>query len=291
VAGDTAHVDRAGRVRTNGTMTASPRVSLIVAVYNRPRILELVLASIERQSMTPREVVVADDGSGPEIAALARAWGARTGCQVLHVWQEDCGFRKTIIANRAVAASSGEYLIFIDGDCILHHRFIERHVLRRRRSRALSGRRVMLDAELTASLTREDVASGRVQRPATWWRHAKAHDLRNGIYVPGAFGWRGGFNPRYEILGCNFSLHRDDFLNVNGYDERIVGRGLEDVNLRTRLLNAGVDVVSISQEALQYHCHHEHDGFPHDLESVVRWRDTREAITPTGVAQAGSRAR
>ena len=144
----------------------------------------------------------------------------------------------------------------------------------------------MLDSALTARLTLADVTSGRIEQPATWWRHTKAHDRRNGIYLPAAFGWRGGFSSRYEILGCNFSLFRDDFLKVNGYDERIVGRGLEDVNLRTRLLNAGLAVRSISQEAVQYHCHHGNDGSPQDLDAVKRWRDTRETRTPVGIADS-----
>jgi glycosyltransferase involved in cell wall biosynthesis len=266
-------------------MKSSCAVSLIVSVYNRPEVLDLVLASIERQAAGEFEVVVADDGSGPEIKSLVELWGERQGRHVRHVWQRDQGFRKTSIVNRAVGVSSGEYLVFIDGDCILHHRFMERHLARRRRGVALSGRRVMLDAALTRRLSRADVSAGRVEAPTTWWRHAAAHDLRNGFFIPGAFGWRGGFGSRYEILGCNFSLFRTDFLKVNGYDERIVGRGLEDENLRSRLLNAGLAVRCISQEALQYHCHHENAGFPHDAEAVKRWRETRETRTSFGVVQ------
>lgn len=269
-------------------MTEDRTITLIIAAYNRARVLDLVLASLERQTLGGFEVVVADDGSGPEIKALVEAWGLRTGRRARHVWQEDLGFRKTIVVNRAVALSSGEYLVFIDADCILHHRFMERHLLRRRCVSALSGRRVMLDAMLTERLTRAEVESGRLELPSTWWRHAVAGDRRNGLYLPAAFGWRGGFSSRYEILGCNFSLFRSDFLKVNGYDERIIGRGLEDVNLRARLLNAGVAVRSISQEALQYHCHHESDGFPHDSKAVERWRGTRETTAPVGVAQGHS---
>jgi hypothetical protein len=173
--------------------------------------------------------------------------------------------------------------VFIDGDCILHHRFLERHHLRRRPGQVLSGRRVMFDLPLTARLRVEDVTSRFIERPSAWWRHAKAHDRRNGIYLPAAFGLRGGFSRRYGILGSNYSLFRTDFLRVNGYDERIVGRGLEDDNLRARLLNAGLVVRSIAQEAIQYHCHHEHAGFPHDAAAVVRWRETRETRTPHGV--------
>ena len=263
-------------------------ISLIVAVYERARVLELVLASLEQQSFSNFEVVLADDGSSPEIASIANDWVERAGRPVRHIWHEDKGFRKTIVVNQAVAKSTGDYLIFMDGDCILHHRFVERHFARRRRGRALSGRRVMLDAALTARVTLDDVRSRRIERPSFWWRHAPAHDRRNGVYVPAAFGWRGGFNPRYEILGCNFSLYRGDFLKVNGYDERIVGRGMEDVNLRTRLLNSGVSVHSISQEALQFHCQHGNDGFPHDPEAVERWRDTKEIRAPRGVIKSSS---
>jgi glycosyltransferase involved in cell wall biosynthesis len=261
-------------------------LSLIIAVHERPRILELVLASLERQTLRDFEVVIADDGSGPEVAALVREWGARTGRETIHAWQENHGFRKSAIVNRAVARSSGEYLAFIDGDCILHHRFLERHFRRRRPRGVLTGRRLMLDAELTARLTPADVAGGRVERPSTWWNHVPAHDRRNGIYLPMAFGWRGRFSARYNILGCNFSLFRADFLEVNGYDERIVGRGMEDINLRSRLINAGMAISAISQEALQYHCHHSHGGFPHDDDTVRRWRETREIRAPRGVAES-----
>jgi hypothetical protein len=260
-------------------------LSLIVAVYRDADLLERVLASLENQTFTDFEVAIADDGSGPEIAELVQRWRVRTGQRILYVWQEDQGFRKTIIANHAVSRCSGDYLVFTDGDCILHHRFLERHHRRRLTRQVLSGRRVMLDATLTARLTLEDVRSRRIERPSFWWRHVKPHDRRNGFYVPALFGWRGGFSDRYEILGCNFSLFREDFLLVNGYDERITGRGLEDVNLRARLLNAGLNVRSLAQEALQYHCHHESSGFPHDTVAVARWSETGETWTPCGIVK------
>ena len=266
-------------------MTASPAMSLIIAAYQRARVLELVLASLESQTFTDFEVVIADDGSGVDVEKLAKRWGERAQCAVQHVWHEDQGFRKTLIVNRAVARSAGSYLVFIDGDCILHHRFLERHHVRSRDGWVLSGRRVMFDAELTERLAVDDVTSRRIERVTTWWNHAKPHDRRNGIYAPLLFGFRGGFNPRYEILGSNFSLSRNDFLAVNGYDERIVGRGLEDVNLRTRLLNAGFVIRCIAQEALQYHCEHANDGFPHDAATVERWRETRETRTAHGVVK------
>lgn len=266
-------------------MSGPPAVSLVVAVYEKPEFLELILASLEDQTFADFEVVVADDGSGPEISGVVQRWQGRFRFPILHVWHEDRGFRKTHIVNRAVAVSSGPYLVFIDGDCILHHRFLERHHRRRRPRQALSGRRIMLDGALTARLTPEDVRMRRIERPGFWWGHVKPHDRRNGFYLPPLFGWRGGFSRRYAILGSNFSLSRDDFLHVNGYDERITGRGMEDVNLRARLLNAGNTVRCLSQEALQYHCHHGDPDFPHDAAAVERWGATRETWTSYGVVK------
>lgn len=260
-----------------------PSISLLVAVYRRPDFLERIFTSLENQTFADFELLIADDGSGPEIAELVQRWQGRFHRPILHAWHEDRGFRKTIIVNRAVVLSSGPYLVFIDGDSILHHRFLERHHCRRRPRQLLAGRRVMLDAGLTASIKLEDVRTRRIERPTRWWLHVKPHDRRNGFFLPALFGWRGGFTDHYGLLGSNFSLFREDFLHVNGYDERIVGRGMEDINLRTRLLNAGIAVRCLSQEALQYHCHHENAGMPHDAKAVERWSATRETWIPYGV--------
>jgi len=268
-------------------MRSTPVLSVVVAVYQRPRILELVLQSLENQTWTDFEIVLADDGSDAAVSEVARKWETRLRYEVRHVRHEHDGFRKTVIVNRAVLESAGEHLVLVDGDCILHHRFLERHMARREPRQVLSGRRVMLDPELSERLTPDDVRSRRIEQPSFWWRHAKAHDRRNGIYAPSMFGWRGFWTRTYAILGSNFSLSRDDFSRVNGYDETILGRGMEDVNLRTRLLNAGCAIRSISQEALQYHCHHHAEPMPHDARTTDLWRRTAEAWTPRGMVKAG----
>lgn len=266
-------------------MNSTPAVAVVVAVYRRVDFLELVLASLERQSFQDFEIVIADDGSGPEMAAAIARWRAQFARPILHAWHEDQGFRKTMIVNRAVMMSAAVHLVFIDGDCVVHHRFVERHFARRQPRQTLSGRRVMLDAALTGRLAIDDVQSGRIERPRFWWSHSKAHDRRNGFYLPMLYGWRGLFSGRYAILGSNFSLSREDFLSVNGYDERILARGMEDVNLRRRLLNAGVATRSIAHEALQFHCDHGVGVFPHDAASVARWGETRESWTPCGIVK------
>ena len=263
----------------------APAVSLVIAVYNRAEVLELVFASLLNQSMSDFEVIIADDGSGPSITALIERYRAAFAHPIVHEWHEDDGFRKTIVVNRAVTRASSEYIVFIDGDCILHRRFLERHMRRCRRRRVLTGRRVMLDEDLTGRITIEDVRSRRIERPWFWLGHCGRNDCKHGIYMPFVFGARNRSRADYQILGCNFSVHKEDFFAVNGYDERIVGRGLEDNNLCVRFINSGVAVSSIAFEAVQYHCHHKADAIPHSEDFIEEFRDSRETRTPYGIVK------
>ncbi len=267
------------------TPRTTPLLSLVIAVYQRDDFLERVLTSVEHQTLRDLEVVIADDGSGPGIAATVERWQGRLIHPLVHEWHEDRGFRKTVIANRAVTRARADYLVFIDGDCILHHRFLERHYRRRRRRQVLSGRRVMLDQELTEHLTLEDIRTRRLERVPFWWKHAGQHDRKNGFYMPWVSVLRGLRRDDYSILGSNFSVHREDFYAVNGYDERIIGRGLEDNNLWARFVNSGLRIKPLTFEAIQYHCHHSSGPMLHDAPFVERFHRTAETRTPHGIVK------
>jgi len=264
-------------------MTTTPALTVVVAAYERADVLELVLHSLQGQTFADFEVIVADDGSGPSVRETTERFSGRARFALSHLWHEDDGFRKTIIVNRAVARARGDYLVFIDADCLLHHRFLERHHRRARRKQVLSGRRVMFDAELSARVTTADVSNRRVEKISYWIGHCGKNDRRNGLYLPFAYHIKNAGRDDYEILGCNFSVHKDDFYDINGYDERIVGRGLEDNNLCVRFRNGGYKLKCITHEALQYHLHHATDPIPHSPEVVERYRSSAETRTPYGI--------
>ena len=262
---------------------AAPSVSVIIAVYNKSDFLERVFLSLLNQTHKDFEVIVADDGSGPEIANLIAQYVDRFPIQ--HVWHEDDGFRKTIVVNKAVTRTIAPYLIFIDGDCVLHHRFVERHFKRRALLQVLSGRRVMFDKTLTERVTLEDVRTRQVERSGYWWTHAGKIDRWNGFYVPFVHGLRNTRRSNYQILGSNFSVHREDFFNINGYDERIIGRGLEDNNLWARFINSGAVVRTITREALQYHLYHDADAIAHSEGFIEQYRSSSETRTRHGIVK------
>jgi glycosyltransferase involved in cell wall biosynthesis len=270
---------------TSASSIKAPAISLVIAVYQRPDILERVFVSLLGQTFLDFEILIADDGSGPEIAELIERYQPRFNQPIIHVWHEDDGFRKTIVVNRSVTKASADYLVFIDGDCILHRRFLERHYKRRSAGRVLTGRRVMFDRELTDRITLDDVRSRRIEKPWFWLGHCGRNDWIHGLRLPFFFWWRNRFREHYEILGSNFSAHKEDFFAVNGYDERIIGRGLEDNNLCARFINSGIATKSIAFDALQYHCYHSAAPPPHSDDFVEEYRSSTETRTPHGIVK------
>jgi glycosyltransferase involved in cell wall biosynthesis len=262
-----------------------PKLSLIVAVHNKPEFLENVFASLLNQTLEDFEVVVSDDGSGPAIQELIKRWGGKFKYPIAHVWQEHKGFRKTIIANRAAVRSRSDYLCFIDGDCILHHRFLQDHFDTRKIGTVLSGRRVMLDEALTHLLTFRDIQTRRVEKPSFWFGHAQKSSIKHGVRLPAVSSIEAAWKRRknYCILGSNFSVFKGDFYRVNGYEEVIVGRGLEDNNLSNRFKRAGIRIRTVARKAIQYHQFHSFDAAPHTQDAICRWGNPQEYRAEKGI--------
>jgi glycosyltransferase involved in cell wall biosynthesis len=264
-----------------------PAISLIIAVHNKPEFLERTFASLRNQTIKDFEIVIADDGSGKSIPEMILKWNSTFSFPIVHVWQEHKGFRKTIIANKAVERSRSEYLCFIDGDCILHHRFLADHMSSRHVGTVLSGRRVMLDGNLTQQITLADISSRRIEKPSFWLGNAQKSSIKHGVRLPAvAFiedAWRRTKN--YCILGSNFSVYKGDFYRVNGYEEAIIGRGLEDNNLSNRFKRAGIRIRTVARKAIQYHQFHSFDPVPHGQEIIDRWGAPQNYFAEKGLRQ------
>jgi hypothetical protein len=138
-------------------------------------------------------------------------------------------------------------------------------------------------------VSREDIQSRNIERISYWWSNCKRSARRHGLFLPGIFYLRNILpRKRLDILGSNFSVHTSDFAKINGYDERIIGRGMEDDNLAARFALAGIRVRTVAHEALQYHLYHAADPIPHDRKTIERFRDNPESFwTPCGMQKTG----
>ena len=234
------------------------RVSVILTTYEQPRALELVLRGYARQTVADFEVVVADDGSGPETGEVIDRVGEDAALTIRRVWHEDRGFRKTEILNRAIVAAAGDYLVFSDGDCIPREDFVAVHIGEARPSRFLSGGYLKLPRELSETMTPDDVSSGRVFERS--WLSAKG---RKG----GRRRIRLSQSPRLASLldrvtptrptwnGHNASTWKRSVVAVNGFDMDM-GYGGLDRALGERLLNLGLRGRQIRHRAPCLHLWH-----------------------------------
>ncbi|MHB8845810.1 MAG: glycosyltransferase [Nitrospirota bacterium] len=241
------------------------KISVIVPTYNRPKALELCLKSLVRQSLLPQEILIADDGSGQETrdAVIGLTAELKDHFPVRHVWQEDIGFRKPRILNETVRQSTGDYLIFLDGDCMAHRHFVRAHADASDPGAILSGKRVDIGKGLTERLigAGEPILS---LTPGLVWDALFGRDIRS-RKVEEALVIRNGVLRKLlhrdritddGVWGCNFSLSKELFYAINGCDEDFLDGSIEDNDLGIRVLNQGKKVISVRNYANIFHLWH-----------------------------------
>jgi glycosyltransferase involved in cell wall biosynthesis len=239
----------------------SPRLSLIVAAYNKADALRLVFAACARQSFTDFEVIVADDGSGPELKTVVHEARRLHSFPLTHLWHEDLCWRKNVMLNNGIRAARGEHLVFIDGDCLPGRDFLFDHWNEREPKKVLLGRRVETSERWSKALTLERVHSGEFERYRLqeWMDGFKGKSLRveDGIRIPNRFVRRLLLRNVRGMLGSNFSVAKNDLVAINGFDEMYDGPGCgEDSDVQHRLSLIGVTGKSLRNLAVQYHIWH-----------------------------------
>lgn len=226
--------------------------SVIVPTYNRPDALQLVLQGYQLARGVSFELIVADDGSTEETAKLVAAMAKRVDFPLHHVWHEDRGFRAAAIRNLAVRRATGDVLVFADGDCIPHPDFLAAHARVCRRGWASSGYRFFLSPAESDRLLRSRECSPR-------WLEAAARRARwpqRLLWMKNRWYTGTGLKIRPKFLTANVAVHRLDFEEVNGFDERFQGWGYEDEDLARRLRRIGIRLHDVCLHSLVYHLFH-----------------------------------
>ena len=234
------------------------RVSVVLSTYNAPDALERVLWGYGCQTHRDFEIAIADDGSTDETRHLIDSMRSASGLEIQHVWQEDAGFRKSRIINRATIRSTSDYLVFSDGDCIPRSDFLAAHVRCARVGHFLSGGYFKLGPEVSRIITRDDVEAGR-PFDTRWLRAHGMRWNRRFLKLQASGAWAGALDrltpTRATWNGHNASGWKEDILDVNGFDERMPYGG-QDRELGERLVNKGVRPIQIRHKAICAHLYH-----------------------------------
>lgn len=244
--------------------------SVIVSTYNQPEWLKKVLWGFEQQIEKDFEIIIADDGSTEETTKVIQEFQEYSDLKIIHVWQEDHGFQKTKILNKAIKASKGEYLIFTDGDCIPRNDFVTIHLNKRRPGYFVSAGYFKLPMDLSKAITMEDIVTQRCFNPK--WL------LENGLPWTFKLNKLSKNKLKSAILnritttrrswnGNNASGWRKDILAVNGFDERMQYGG-EDRELGERMRNNGIKPIQMRYSVASLHLDHARGYITEDMVAI-----------------------
>ena len=230
------------------------RISLIVTTYNRPDALLLVLKSIQCQSMQPFEVIIADDGSNNKTKDLVFDFLSKTKLNLKYSFQEDLGFRAARSRNKAISIASGDYIILIDGDMILHSEFIKDHAINSEPGFFIQGSRVLLTRDMTKYVVNS-------QRLIFHFFGRGLNNRLNSIhsnFLSRIFSIKRNYLK--GIKTCNMSFFRKDCVSVNGFNNEFEGWGREDSEFVARLFHKGINRNTLKFSAIQFHLWHNEDN-------------------------------
>ena len=251
-------------------------ISILLATYNWPQALKLCLESLATQTDRSFEIIIADDGSTDSTKEVIEQFMASCPLSIKHLWQEDHGFRKTIILNQAIAAAQGDYLVFLDGDCIVQPDFVARHQALAQNGYVVTGSRVLLNEKLTQEL---------INWPR--WDFHRFSDrllgerLSGGInkYWPlkiklGNGSWRDYKKfVWHRIKGCNMACWKADAEAIHGFDETMTGWGHEDADFVFRLQRHHIIRKSGSWATEVFHLFHKIHDQSNAAENARRVRE------------------
>lgn len=231
------------------------KVSLIITTYNWPEALELVLLSVKKQVILPDDVIIADDGSKIETRHLIQHFQKDFPVPLIHVWHEDKGFRRSSVLNLAISKSDSDYIIQLDGDCIIHKFFVSDHIRQSEKNTYLFGSRVTIQESLLPDLYKYKIIRFSYFKKGIKKRNRNIHSPFLARF----------FNRKQKKLskklrGCNLSYWKEDFLKVNGYNEDMIGWGREDSELIIRMMNNGVFGKRLKFNSIIYHIWHKENS-------------------------------
>ena len=237
------------------------QASIIISVYKNIDTLRAIFYALFNQSNPDFEIIVSEDGNDANMRNFVASFNAQR--PLVHLTQEDLGFRKNKALNRAVAAARSQLLIFIDGDCVPHKHHIASHIHCAAQGFACSGRRAELGPTMSQFIINKPEHIKIFENPLTFGLFALPALIDHSKnYEAGLFSQllhRLSKHKDASLLGCNFSCHKKDLIAVNGFNEDYTSPGIgEDSDLEWRLRENGVKIKNIKFLAPVYHLYHEH---------------------------------
>jgi glycosyltransferase involved in cell wall biosynthesis len=234
------------------------KISVIITTYNAEAWLKKVLIGYSVQTEDDFEIVIADDGSSPKTKELLLDFNTKFKHPIVHVWQEDDGFQKSKILNKAILKANSDYLLFTDGDCIPRADFVKTHLKHKEQGYFLSGGYFKLPLSVSELISELDISNQHCFS-LKWLKkngfslNFKSIKLTKNNLLAQFLNW---ITPtKRSWNGHNSSGFKADILAVNGFNHDMKYGGL-DRELGERLFNNGLLSKQIRYAAICVHLDH-----------------------------------
>jgi glycosyltransferase involved in cell wall biosynthesis len=236
-----------------------------MSTYNAEAWLEKVLWGFSVQSVTDFEIIIADDGSRPATRELLDRMRPMLPVPLVHVWQEDNGFQKSQILNKAIVAATSDYLIFTDGDCIPRKDFVDAHLQYRQKGYFLSGGYFMLPMSISQAIDKDNIIYQDCFNIGWLRENGLQKSFKNTkLTAKGAvakfLNWITPTTASWN--GHNASGWKSDLVEINGFNQEMQYGG-QDRELGERLFNKGLKSKQIRYSAIVVHLDHKR-GYVND---------------------------
>lgn len=227
------------------------KISVVITVYNKYKELYCSLKSLSKQTLQNFEVIIAEDCEKEEMLEFIEKAKKEFIFPIQHVSQEDIGFRKTKILNEAIKVAKGEFIIFLDGDCMVHHKFIENYSKYIDKYDVLYGRRVELSEEISKKILETE---GNYKITILEILKTNCENPWEAFYMPVWFNLK---KRRLRLLGSNMGIKKEVLYKINGFNEDYEGAGVgEDSDIAWRLDMAGASHKCLKNMIVEYHIYH-----------------------------------
>jgi glycosyltransferase involved in cell wall biosynthesis len=202
-------------------------ISVVIPTYNGSRFIAETLESVLAQSLQPDEVLVIDDGSTDDTAAIAESFAPRV--RVIRCSNQ----RQSAARNFGAQQASSEWIALIDHDDIWEPNKLEEQMEEIAR---------YPEADLCYTGLVLLIQKGDSATLGPVWGVPPAKDIRKALFSGVTF------------LPSSVLIRRSTLLSVNGFDPKICN-GNEDYDMWLRLLHAGAKFAACRKPLVQYRRH------------------------------------
>jgi len=230
-----------------------PEVSVLVNTYERPWHLRRCLVSLACQTLASKmEVVVVDDGSRDETAAVVRGFARSAPFPVRFLTHPHQAFQLCRCRNEGAAASSADRLVFFDGDLIAGRDHIAAHFQHLAPGVVTNSYCVRFDEQVSQQIDENLIQSGEFTKLASRRDLARLAMMYRKAWIYSLI--RHSNKPRCK--GGDLGVMRSDLEKLNGFDENFRDWGGEDDDFGFRLKAANVGLKYIMNSTRSYHLWH-----------------------------------